>query len=62
MHNLSLLMSYIYNYMYLFQTMTKCITLRDACSFIHMFVFIYPYLYLIYTMYVKYVVGAINML
>jgi hypothetical protein len=26
--------------MYLFQTMTKCITLRDTCSFIHMFVFI----------------------
>ena len=46
--NLSLLMSYIYNHMYLFQTMTKCITLRDTCSFIHMFVFIYLYLHLIY--------------
>jgi len=46
----------------MFQTMTKCITLLDTCSFIHMFVFIYLYLHLIYTMYVKYVVGAINML
>ena len=38
MHNLSLLMSYIYIiiYMYLFQTITKWITLRDTCSFIHM--------------------------
>ena len=26
--------------MYLFQTITKFITLRDTCSFIHMFVFI----------------------
>jgi hypothetical protein len=48
--------------MYLFQNITKCITLRDTCSFIHMFVFIYLYVHLIHTMYVKYVVGAINML